>query len=557
MKKRIAISFLILILLCVALLTTTAGAIMWGTIRNREMESVRDWAYLTADLLNLGVDPGYSSTAFTDYTIYDPDAPRLTIIAPDGTVLLDNRTVAEAMENHAGREEFIAARQSGAGESLRYSDTLKADTYYYAIELDDGNLLRVSKTIQNITEVFTAVLPGVIAVALVVLIAAYIVAARLTGAIVRPLEEVDFDGENDAVYDELIPYVKKIDTQKLEISQQIAALKNRADTIEVITDNMKEGLILIDRNGIILIANSTVSKILHGGGLKHKNILHICREVEFWRGVMACLDDAGAEIEYKRDDRVYSVFFSPVRSENSISGGVIFFFDITERYQAEKQRREFSANVSHELKTPLTSISALAELIENGMAEKDDVNDFAKKITAQTRRLISIIEDIIRLSEFDEGKLVRDYSQFDILELSNTVAESLREKAADKSITVTVTGEEIHVAANKQMIDELLYNLIDNAIKYNEDGGSVAITLSKENEQCKISVSDTGIGIPKRHHSRIFERFYRVDKSRSKKTGGTGLGLSIVKHITEHHGGRIELESAETQGTTVTCWIRI
>ena len=555
MKRRIYFNFLVLVLLSVLLLSASVSAIMYNTLKNREIESVRDRARLAADLLVRGLEFGYSDLVFSDFIIYDVNAARLTIISPDGTVLLDNKAVAASMENHSDREEFFLALANGVGESIRYSGTLRTDTYYYAIRLDDGNVLRVSKSLQNIIGVFTAVLPAIFAVALVVLLISVAVARWLTKSILAPLEVIDFDCDNAAIYDELIPYAKKIDQQKREIAAQIAALKNRADTIEVITDNMKEGLILIDNAGLVLIANNSASDIFNEREMVRKSILHICRDTEFQQSVRLCLSGSNTEIEHIRSDKIYNTYFSPVRDDDEINGGVILFFDITERYKAEKQRREFSANVSHELKTPLTTISALAEMIENGMAEKDDIKGFAGRITKQAKRLISIIEDIIRLSEFDESRLDKEYQKFDLYDLAKSVIGVLHEKAGERNITVTVSGKNQQVTANRQMIDELLYNLIDNAIKYNKDNGSVTVTLSEEIGYHKIAISDTGIGIPREHQSRIFERFYRVDRSRSKKTGGTGLGLSIVKHITEHHGGKIELESAEDAGTTITCLI--
>jgi len=506
---------------------------------------------MTADLLNLGVE----GTRFTDYFNFSPEAARITIIAPDGVVLLDNKVDASTMDNHGDREEFKQAIQTGSGEIARYSQTLRTETYYYAIRLDDGNVLRVSKIMDSINGVLFAVIPAIAAVTLAVFLIAVIIARRLTRYILRPLGLIDFSGDNIAAYDELIPYMKKIDQQKREINAQITALKNRADTITLITGSMREGLILIDKKGVVLIANNSAVDIFHDSEIEQKNILHICRDMEFQQGVKQCLAGGNAELELKLNTKLYNIYFSPANGECGVSGGVILFFDATERHAAEKQRREFSANVSHELKTPLTSISALSEMIENGMAKDEDIKGFASKITGQAKRLIGIINDIIKLSEFDEDKADIGTEVFNLHALAETVADSLRENG--KSIEINVTGEHFDISANMRMIDELLYNLIDNGIKYNRDGGNVTVTLSRENGQCKISVSDAGIGIPKEHHVHLFERFYRVDKSRSKKTGGTGLGLSIVKHITEHHGGQVELESSDGAGTTVTCWLNV
>jgi len=408
-----------------------------------------------------------------------------------------------------------------------------------------------------LVSVFGTTLPAMVTISVLVLLLANTAANRLTSNMLRQLDEINFDGNNIAEYDELIPFVKKINQQRRETDVQIASLENRTGTIEVITDNMREGLLLIDKSEIVLFANKSAAEIFHefSGSMAGKSFLYVCRDIEFQRRVKQCLSGNSTELTFKLRNRIYNIYFSPVYCGKDINGGAILFFDCTERHKAEQQRKEFSANVSHELKTPLTSIYALAEIIEKGIAKKDDVKGFAGKITIQAQRLISTIEDIIRLSEFDEGKVTRDFSEFNLYDLAESVIEVLREKATEKNVAISIDGIQTNLTANKRMIDELMYNLIDNAIKYNKEGGSVSVSIARENGFHKIIVSDTGIGIPIEHKIRIFERFYRVEGSRSKKTGGTGLGLSIVKHITEHHGGKIEIESIPGAGTTVICWI--
>jgi len=515
------------------------------------MNAIKDRAILAADLLDRGI--ARLDSLFIDFYNFSADVSRITIISHDGTVLLDNKADAASMGNHSDREEFIQAVQTGSGEAIRFSQTLRTETYYYAVLLDDGSVLRVSKNMSSINAILSVIIPAIIAITLFTLLIAAIIARRLTKIILEPLNWIDFTGENIVAYDELVPYQKKIDQQKREIAEQIAALKYRADTIEVITGSMREGLILIDMTGIVLIANNSAAEVYHEDTLEKKNILHVCRNIEFRHGVKQCLSGENAEIECQLNGRIYNIYFYPVQEENRINGGVILFFDVTEKNKAEKQRREFSANVSHELKTPLTSITALSEMIENGMAKEEDISGFAVKISEQAKRLSDIINDIIKISEFDEKKAEVGSEVFELYTLAETVADSLREN--DKGVLISIEGESFKISANYRMIDELLYNLIDNGIKYNRDGGHVTVKLMRENGVCRITVSDTGIGIPKEHHSRVFERFYRVDKSRSKKTGGTGLGLSIVKHITEHHGGRVEVESIDGVGTTVVCWL--
>jgi len=393
-----------------------------------------------------------------------------------------------------------------------------------------------------------------IAVTLIVLITANYAARKLSDEITVSLEKIVLSNDNISKYDELVPLAGRIENQKQNIRARIDELTNRTDTIEAITGNMQEGLILIDSDGTILSANNSVHQIF-GENIENRNVMHIYREEIFQNAVNRCIAGENAEIQMQRNERIYTVFFSPVYSKRDTRGAVILFHDTTERYRAEKQRREFTANVSHELKTPLTTISALSEMIEQGMAKEDDIKGFAGRITEQSGRLLVLIDDIIRLSEFDEGRGNREDTVFDLWELAETVINALRDNAG--SVEIQLTGERFSISANHRMIDELLYNLIDNGVKYNNENGKVTVELTrKESGMYRINVSDTGIGIREEHHPHVFERFYRADKSRSKKTGGTGLGLSIVKHITEYYNGNLELESAEGLGTTVTCYLR-
>lgn len=565
MRKRIYINFLGLILLCSMLLSITVSLIFYNTIRNQEINNIKDTAVLVSELLDKGLgnindeisrDRSEYISRFYDYMSDSRDTLHITVIAPDGTVLLDNKAIASALDNHSNIEEFQQAIETGSGSPERYLGPMGNTSYYYSVKLSDGNVLSISKVMSNILDVTFTILPIAFIVTALTLLAANFITRRLTRNIVLSLSNIDFDGDNPLVYDELLPYVKKIDQQRQEFERQITTLKNRADTIEVVTGNMKEGLILIDQNGLILTANQSMMEIFGEIDMTKKNILHVYRKLEFRKAVKQCISGVSAEITFEHEGKTYNVFFSPVYDDIEISGAVILFVDITERYIAEKHRREFSANVSHELKTPLTSISALSEIIENGMAKEEDMKSFAAKISDNTKRLINIVDDIIRLSEFDEGKLNRDHSDFDLIELAKSVVNVLQYKANEKHVTISIVGKRLRINSNKRMIDELLYNLIDNGINYNKDGGQVTVTLAKENGMIKISVSDTGIGIPAEHQNRVFERFYRVDKSRSKKTGGTGLGLSIVKHIAEHLGGTVQIASTVGVGTTIVCYVQ-
>jgi two-component system phosphate regulon sensor histidine kinase PhoR len=543
MKKRIYAHFIGLAVPVVLLLTAILCFLFYNTFKNREIAALQDSAAMAADLL----DRGTQSEELADYL--SGGSLRITIVAPDGNVLLDNLADADTLENHGQREEIIRAAQTGTGESVRVSGTFAAETYYYAIRLENGNILRLSKTLESISGVFLSSLPVVIGITVLLLFASHLLARKLTERILRPLTEIDLEGDNIAVYDELLPYVKKIDSQKREIAGQLSALRDRAETIEAIIGNMREGFLLLGQSGAVVTANKSAEEIFGATELAGQNILHICRDIELGQSIRRCLAGENTEQIWERERRSYGVFCSSVHSE--AGGAVILLMDVTEKQEAERQRREFSANVSHELKTPLTSISALAEMMENGMAKEGDMQTFAARISEQAGRLLRMVEDIIRLSEFDEGGVAADRTEFDLTALAQSVIDAFRDN--EKGVTLTLTGERITLSANQRMLDELLYNLVDNAVKYNKENGRVEVNLGREGGFCKIIVADTGIGIPPEHQARVFERFYRVDKSRSKKTGGTGLGLSIVKHIAAYHGGGVEMESVVGEGTRVIC----
>ena len=397
------------------------------------------------------------------------------------------------------------------------------------------------------------VISVVIAIAIAALVAANLVARKLTKSVVSSLENIGTKFDSITMYEELMQFAVGVKDQKQTLRARIEELSNRTDTMEAITESMQEGLILINSEGVILSANKSAQQVL-GENIERRSLMHICRDEEFQEAVKKCISGEYVEMQMERDIRIFTLFFSPVFSGEKAQGAVILLHDATEKQRAENQRREFTANVSHELKTPLTTISALSEMISQGMAMEEDIKTFAGRITEQSGRLLLLIDDIIRLSEFDEGKANREATVFDLWELAATVISTIRDNSG--SVDILLTGERFEISANSRMIDELLYNLIDNGVKYNKEGGKVTVDLSRpENGMYRISVSDTGIGIREEHHPHIFERFYRADKSRSKKTGGTGLGLSIVKHITEYYDGHLELESTEGVGTTVTCLI--
>lgn len=476
---------------------------------------------------------------------------RVTMISNSGAVTYDNQSDTNEMDNHLERPEVKYALKKGHGESERYSETLGETTYYYALRLKDNDVLRIALTTQGMQSILFKLLPFIILCLILAALFSFFLARHLTKRIIAPINEIDLGNPEIGNYEELLPFVKKIQTQKQELAVQVTDLEKREGTIKTITENMQEGLLLLDEAGKIMLANQSALEILAEPEATGKNIVLVCREPEFIEALKKVEIEQRAETTIKRHGRTYNVFFNTTK-ENETNGIVVLFIDVTEKFVAEKQRQEFSANVSHELKTPLTTISALAEMIEDGTAKPEDVAQFAHKINVQTERLNNIISDIIKLSEFDEGELTTEFTGFNLRDLVDDVIREQQVNADQREITIVVQSKEnIIMTANRRMIAELLNNLISNAIKYNRLKGKVTVNLTELKDAVEISVTDAGIGISVENKNRIFERFYRVDKSRSKKTGGTGLGLSIVKHVVEFHHGNIQLESEEGSGTTI------
>jgi two-component system phosphate regulon sensor histidine kinase PhoR len=480
---------------------------------------------------------------------------RVSIISQEGTVLYDNTVSATSLENHAEREEIRAARNSGFGESRRFSDTLRRETYYYAVELPNACIVRVARTIDSFLALFGRVLPAVLGALICAVIICYIAADNLTNRIVRPFNNARLDGEITVPYDELTPFVRAIEKQRKQIADQMRALQERADSINAVMENMSEGAALLDRRGTILSANKSVLQIFGADTpMEGKNILELLRDItllEYTRGALA---GSRGETDMERAGRDYRVYFSPVTD----IGAVLLFLDTTEKMKAERLRREFSANVSHELKTPLTSISGYAEMLDSGMVQEGDKAAFIRKIRDESWRLITLVEDIMLLSRLDEGESGEAFTDVNLVASAQESVERLTQKAAELGVSITIScvgnGDPDHVTirASRSMIAELFFNLISNAIKYNKPRGTVTVEVAQNNGLITASISDTGIGIPKEVQSRVFERFYRVDKSHSKKTGGTGLGLAIVKHIAAVHNAEITLDSSEGEGTKIT-----
>ena len=489
----------------------------------------------------------------TDYlSQLTADRCRLTWIAADGSVLYDTRTDAESLENHASRAEVSQALTTGTGESTRYSSTLMEKTMYYAQRLADGTVLRISISRATVGMIAVGMIQPLLIVLIVALILSGLLARRLSRRIVDPLNSLDLEHplDNDA-YEELSPLLKRIHRQHVEIQTQLRELHERTDEFTQITGSMREGLVLLDEHGDILSINAA-AQALFGADAQcvGRDFLTIERSHEISAAIQAAVADGHSEVRAERAGRVYQFDISRITSDGKFLGTVILAFDITEQEFAERNRREFTANVSHELKTPLQGIIGSAELIENGMVKPDDLPRFVGHIHAEAARLVTLIDDIIRLSQLDEGDAMPT-EPVDLLAVSQEAAENLQDAAAARGVTVGVTGQPAVIPGVRRLIYEIVYNLCDNAIKYNRDGGRVDVTVAADADGSSITVADTGIGIAPEHQGRVFERFYRVDKSHSKASGGTGLGLSIVKHAVQYHHGRIELESTPGTGTTI------
>ena len=477
---------------------------------------------------------------------------RLTWIAADGSVLYDTRIDAESLENHAARAEVSQALSTGTGESTRYSSTLMEKTMYYAQRLTDGTVLRISISRATVGMIAVGMLQPLLLVLIAALILSGMLARRLSRRIVDPLNSLDLEHplDNDA-YEELSPLLKRIHHQHVEIQTQLRELREKTDEFTQITGSMREGLVLLDEHGDILSINAAAQALFGADGqCTGQDFLTIERSHEISAAIQAAAGDGHSEVRAERAGRIYQFDISRIASDGKPIGTVILAFDITEQEFAERNRREFTANVSHELKTPLQGIIGSAELIENGMVRPDDLPRFVGHIHTEAARLVTLIDDIIRLSQLDEGdEMPRE--TVDLLTLSQEAADDLKTAAAEKHIAIAVEGESETIGGVRRLLYEVIYNLCDNAIKYNVEGGSMKVSVGERDGKAFVSVADTGIGIAPEHQSRIFERFYRVDKSHSKASGGTGLGLSIVKHAVQYHHGTVELHSEEGKGTTI------
>lgn len=489
----------------------------------------------------------------TDYLKnIDSERYRITWIQADGKVIYDTKAGADSMENHADRQEVKQALAEGEGSSSRYSDTLMEKTSYYARLLDDGSVLRVSTTYATAGLLVLGMLQPILVVLIAALVLSGILARRISKRIVEPMNSIDLDRplENDT-YEELSPLLNRINQQHKEIEMQMRYLKQRTDEFTQITKSMKEGLILLDNKGNVLSINEAAQNILEtDSDCIGQSFLSIERSRNINNAIQSAFEEGHSEIYAQYGNREYQVDISRIESGGETVGAVLLAFDITEQQNAQRNRREFTANVSHELKTPLQGIIGSAELIENGMVKPEDMPRFIGHIRKEASRLVTLIEDIIRLSQLDEGRQMPS-EQVDLFELADEVKSVLEGACEAKNINMKLMGEHVSIDGVKRLLYEIIYNLCDNAVKYNNEGGIADIDISSDEKNAYITVRDSGIGIPQDQQERVFERFYRVDKSHSKESGGTGLGLSIVKHAVSYHNGTVSMKSEPGNGTEI------
>lgn len=481
---------------------------------------------------------------------FSSEDSRITLISPDGTVIADTFVDEKNMDNHSDREEFKKAIENGSASSVRYSETLTEKTVYYAKKMNDGNVIRVSTTQYTIIAVILEMLRPIILVVFMSLLISFFLSKRAAKSIIKPINAIDPEQpESCDIYEELSPFLHKIINQNKIIAGQIEMAKQKQEEFRLITENMSEGFLIVDKNANLLSCNSSALRLLDA----EKNsgsVLALNRTASFRETVQRALGGTRAEDTMQHEDKTYRLIANPVTEDGKTAGAVIVILDVTESSKRETMRREFTANVSHELKTPLTSISGFAELMKEGGMPEETVKDFSASIYSEAQRLITLVSDIIKISELDEKNISFDWEEVDLYALSEEIIQ--RYKNNKKNISFSLVGTHAYVSGVRRILEEIINNLCDNAVKYNKDNGEAEIAIEKEKGVIKLTVRDTGIGIPKSQQERIFERFYRIDKSRSKKEGGTGLGLSIVKHGAAYHNAEISVESEVGKGTAIT-----
>lgn len=548
MKKRIFKSMSLLAILSIILTSLVLSVFFSGEMYDAMKQQLRSEATYLAEAIESGGISYLQRVSVSNNT-------RITLISENGTVLFDNNIENEsAAENHNQREEVQEARESGSGEAVRDSATIGQKTFYYALLLDNGQILRVSHTMHSLWLNIFSSLPYVLLFAVLVLLVALLLVHREVQRIVVPINELDLEHPVDnIVYDELSPLLQRISRQNMQISNQMKELAERQQEFSTLTENMNEGLVIVNAHGYILSINRRALQIF---GLKEddylqKHILVVNRNLELKQTIENGLKGQNQELLLDLEGRKYQIMSNPILIAGHARGLVLLLLDVTEKQQQEQMRREFTANVSHELRTPMTAISGYAEIMMQGLVQPQDMKPFAEKIYKEANRLISLIADIIQLSQLDEGGSQFQMQQVALDMVMEEVEQRLQPLAEKKDVTLTMLAEPVTVQGNRQVLQEILYNLCENAIKYNKPQGTVQMSLQQLDGKAVVTVADTGIGIPVEEQQRVFERFYRVDKSHSRIIGGTGLGLSIVKHGVQMHHGEISMESELGEGTRI------
>ncbi len=545
MKRKIYSAILLSGVIIMFLGAAVAMITLYNYYTNIQEQQLKDEFALAAT--------GVSIEGETFLKELDSDSVRVTWIAADGTVLYDTQANEQEMENHADRQEVREALEFGTGMSVRYSGTMLEETVNYAGRLKDGTVLRVSSDrAAALTFIQRLAFPGILLLILLAIVS-FLLAGSLSASIVKPMNDLDLEHplDND-IYEELSPLLRRISKQQDQINEQLNELKRRTDEFNQITNGMYEGLILLDNNGKILSINPAAARIFRtNSDVVGKDFLTVERDHEISTAIRTAESEGHSEISFTRTGMTYQLDAALIRNAEKPAGIVLLIFDITARVDAEAARREFTANVSHELKTPLQGIIGSTELLENGMVQAEDIPRFISHIHKEAERLTALISDLIRLSKLDEGAPM-DTETCDLYDLAQESAKSLQSAAETKNVTLTVSGNSASVTGVRRLLYEIIYDLTDNAIKYNKDGGSVEIKIQNGDDKAIITVRDTGIGIPLADQAHVFERFYRADKSRCKTAGGTGLGLSIVKHAVLYHKGTVSLNSIPGSGTEIT-----
>ena len=545
MTKKI---FKSIMFVCALVLAVGLAAVMGILYSNFDgqmrKELSKEAAYLAYGVEQQGVD--YLKN------IKDKSA-RITYIDQDGTVLFDNEADVSEMKNHSDRTEFQKAEKYGAGESSRYSDTLSEKTIYYALRLKDGTVLRVSGTQDSVLALVENLIFPLCGLLCLMLILSGIMASAISKRIVKPINELDLESpKENQIYEELSPLLSKIHRQNREIQNQLELAKQQQEEFSLITENMQEGLIVIDKYTMLLSANSSAWNLFHMDRVRQgESVYCLDREEEFRHAIEQVLSGEHTELVLKLNGSDIQLIANPVIRDKKTEGAVVLLVNVTEKLERESLRREFSANVSHELKTPLTSISGFAEIMQGGLVKCEDIPQFAGRIYKESQRLLQLVEDVIQISQLDEEKTSYTWEPVDVYQVCKNAFESLKEKAKRLNVHLYICGEYMKMEAVRTLLEEAVYNVCDNAIKYNRNDGSVSVFLTQTAQEIQIVVKDTGVGIPKEDQDRVFERFYRVDKSHSKEIGGTGLGLSIVKHAVGALKGSVILRSEEGNGTEI------